>query len=1078
MTGTASAASAQGLRLRIFGVSLLLLSVAWAAPARADSPRLFNISTRGQVGTGADVMIAGLVIGPGYPDTVLIRAVGPSLAQYVPQGVAGLLEAPVLSLFDSSGKLIQSNQGWGNGNATAAIMNSAGAFPLLPGSADSALVVTLPAGAYTAQVSGAGDTTGLALLEIYEVGATPATARLINLSTRGQVGTSGNIMIPGFAVGPGGSSRTLLIRAAGPALAAMGVQGALADPALAVVDSSGSTIASNDNWGTPVANGHDAATLAAAFTQAGAFPFATGSLDSALMGTFAPGNYTVLVDGNNNSTGIALVEVYDITPSAPDFVTIAATDPSADTSGANPGAFTVTRTGDASEALTVNYAVSGTAVDGIDYQGLPGTVTIPAGSTSATIAVTPNSSLSGASSSTVVLTLSPGASYSVGAADSATVTIQNIPPTLYVAQIRPTANASGSTGTGVATILLSSDGSMASVSVSFSNLSSDEVVAHLAIGGDMNNGTYVLNLPDGQVSNLQWIPTAAGPYSAAQVVAALANGNLYVEIDSSEFPSGELGGQFIASAGSQGFLPPRPPPTIDLTSVSSADAPRFLIQATFGPTTADIGTLQSQGYESWIANQMALPGTSHRAATDADFAAFPVSKQTTASQQNRQAAWWMISLTAPDQLRQRVAFALSEIFVTSDVASSLANQADGLANYYDLLANDAFGNFRALLNDVTLSPAMGNYLNMLHNAKANPVKGTSADENYAREVQQLFTIGLSELQPDGTLVLDSNGLPIPTYDQNEIVQTANALTGWGYHSSASNPGFYGTPADFDDPMMLYPAFHDESQKTIVNGIVIPPNQTGTADLKMVLDALFNHPNTGPFICSQLIQRLVTSNPSPGYVYRVAQVFANDGNGTRGNLAAVIKAILLDYEARSLSEVNNPGFGKLKEPLLRVTGIYRAFGAASKEGRYPIFNPEAALDQAALRSPTVFNFFQPGYVQPGSLASAGLLAPEFQITTASTAISVPNYIYNSIYTPASPSASTIVLNLAPLAANASNPAAMVGTLNQLLCANQMSPQTQQSIENAIKSFPASTPAAAVAQAALYLAATSPDAAVQR
>jgi len=1049
-----------------------------SAFARADSPRLFNISTRGQVGTGPDIMIAGLVIGPGSPDTVLIRAVGPSLAQFVPQGMTGLLSAPVLSLFDSSGTLIQSNQGWGNGNATAAIMSTAGAFPLLPGSADSALVVTLPAGAYTAQVAGAGGATGLALLEIYEVGATPATARLINLSTRGDVGTSGNIMIPGFAIGPGSGSKTLLIRAAGPALTGYGVQGALPDPTMSVVDSAGSAIASNDNWGTPVGNGVDDAFLSAAFTQAGAFPFAAGSLDSALIGTFPPGNYTVLVSGNNNLMGIALIEVYDITSNSPESVSIAATDANADTSGANPGAFTVMRTGDDTEALTVNYSVGGSAVDGIDYQGLAGTVTIPAGALSATIPVTPNASLSAASSSTVVLTLSPGGSYTVGAESSATVTIQNIAPTLYVAQIRPTANAPGSTGTGVATILLSADGTLASVSVSFSDLSSDEVVAHLAIGGDMNNGTYVFNVPDGQVSKLQWTPTAAGSYSAAQVVAALATGNLYVEIDSAQYPSGELGGQFITGAGSQTFAPPAPPPAIDLSSVSDADAPRFLTQATFGPTTADVGALQAQGYSNWIAAQMALPETSHRAATDADFAAYPANKQTSASQQNRQAAWWKISLTAPDQLRQRVAFALSEVLVTSDVAASLSNQADGLASYYDLLASDAFGNFRTLLNDVTLSPAMGNYLNMLHNAKANPAKGISADENYAREVQQLFTIGLNELLPDGTLMLGSDGLPVPTYDQNEVVQMANALTGWGYHSSAANPSFYGTPADFNDPMMVYPAYHDETQKTIVNGTVIPANQTGAADLKMVLDALFNHPNTGPFICAQLIQRLVTSNPSPAYVYRVAQVFANDGSGVRGNLAAVVKAILLDYEARSITEANGAGFGKLKEPLLRMTGIYRAFGAASLEGRFPIFNPEVSLGQAALRSPTVFNFFEPGYVQPGSLAAAGLLAPEFQITTADTIISVPNYIYSSIYTPASPSASTIVLNLSTLTANASNPAAMVGTLNQLLCAGAMSSQTQQLIEAEIASLSSSTPAAALAQAALYLAATSPDAAIQR
>jgi len=892
------------------------------------------------------------------------------------------------------------------------------------------------------------------------------------------VGTSGNIMIPGFAVGPGSGSRSLLVRAAGPALTTVGVQGALADPAVSLVDSSANTIASNDNWGTPVGSAPDAATLGAAFTQAGAFPFAAASLDSAWMGTFNPGNFTVLVTGNNGSTGVALVEVYDITPSAPDLVTIAATQPNADTSGSNPGAFAVTRTGDAIDPLSVSYSVGGTAVDGIDYQGLSGTLTIPSGATSAAIPVVPNASLSGSSSSTVVLTLNAGGNYTVGAANAATVNIKYIPPILYIAQLRPTANASGSTGTGVATILLSANGSLASVTVSFSNLSSGEVVAHLAIGGDMNNGTYVLNLPQGQVNNLQWTPTAVGQYSAAQVISALTSGNLFVEIDSAQFPSGELGGQFITGNGSQVFTPPPPPPPIDLSAVSNADAPRFLTQATFGPTAADISTLQSQGYAGWISDQMGIRQTSHRVATDADFATYPANKQTTASQQNRQAAWWNLSLNAPDQLRQRVAFALSEILVTSDVASSLSNQADGLANYYDLLATDAFGNFRTLLQDVTLSPAMGNYLNMLHNAKANPVKGISADENYAREIQQLFTIGLSELQPDGSLVLDSNGLPIPTYDQNEIVQTANALTGWGYHSAAANPNFYGAAADFNNPMMPYPAFHDVTQKTIVDGIVIPANQTAAQDLKMLLDALFNHPNTGPFISSQLIQRLVTSNPSPAYVYRVAQVFANDGTGTRGNLAAVIKAILLDYEARALTEVNNSGFGKLREPLLRVTNIYRAFNAASKEGRYPIFNPENNLNQAALRSPTVFNFFDPGYVQPGTLASAGLLAPEFQITTASTAISVPNYIYNAVYTPATPSASTVVLDLSSLTANAANPAAMVATLNQLLCANEMDSQTQQLIESELKSLPASTSAAALAQAALYLAATSPNAAIQR
>ena len=740
----------------------------------------------------------------------------------------------------------------------------------------------------------------------------------------------------------------------------------------------------------------------------------------------------------------------------------------------------MTRTGDPNSALAVNYAVGGSAVNGFDYKGLTGTVTIPAFETYAAVTVAPNPTLNQASTSTVVLTLGGGSSYSVGAAATATVSIQFIAPTLYVSQIRPTAGAAGSAGSGVATILVSSDGSLASVSVSFSNLSSGEVVAQLELGGDTGNGTTLIDFPPGQISNMQWTPTGAGQYTTAQVMAALASGNVYVEIDSANYPGGELGGQFIVSTGSQVFSAPPPPPRIDLSSVPASDAPRFLTQATFGPTAADISSLESMGYSAWIANQMAVPETSHRAATDADAAAYPPTGQFPVVQSNRQAAWWLISLTAPDQLRQRVAFALSEIFVTSDVASQLANQPDGLANYYDLLAKDAFGNFRQLLQDVTLSPAMGNYLNMLRNAKANAAKGTSADENYAREVQQLFTIGLNELQPDGTLLLDATGLPIPTYDQFlEIVQTANVFTGWAYNSTASNPSFYGAATDFDDPMMLYPAYHDETQKTVVNGIVIPANQDGATDLKTELDALFNHPNTGPFLCSQLIQRLVTSNPSPAYVYRVAQVFANDGTGARGNLGAVVSAILLDYEACSAAMIGNTGYGKLKEPLLRMTGLYRAFGAAAQDGRFAIPNAQVALGEASLRSPTVFNFFDPGYVQQGTLAQAGLFAPEFEITTATTALTVPNDIYSAIYTAASPPATTIVLNLSSLTANAANPTAMVATLNQLLCANGMSAQTQQQIVSALSSIPASTPAATAAQMALYLpAATSPDAAIQR
>jgi uncharacterized protein (DUF1800 family) len=497
----------------------------------------------------------------------------------------------------------------------------------------------------------------------------------------------------------------------------------------------------------------------------------------------------------------------------------------------------------------------------------------------------------------------------------------------------------------------------------------------------------------------------------------------------------------------------------------------------------DINTLVSDGYNTWIASQMALPETSHLTETRADAAAFPNTGNYAITQNNRQEAWWKVSVTAPDQLRQRVAFALSEIFVVSDVASSLAEEPEALANYYDLLANDAFGTYRQLLQDVTLSPVMGNYLNMLRNAAANPAKGTSADENYAREVMQLFSIGLNYLNPDGSLVLDSTGQPIPTYNNNTIVQTANVLTGWSYASTLANPSFTGGAADWYDPMMLFPAFHDNTQKTLISltatgpAVVAPANEGGAADLNTLLNTLANNQNTGPFICRQLIQRLVTSNPSNGYVYRVAQVFANDGTGVRGNLAAVVKAILLDYEARSPEVLSDAGFGKLKEPLLRQTAIFRAFNATSQENRFPIFSADQTLGQAALRSPTVFNFYLPDYSPPGTLATGGLVAPEFQITTGTTAIVVPNTLYASIYTPSTPVASTIVLNLSSLT-SASSSSAMVGTLNLLFGGNNMGSAATQQIINALAALPASATSAQKAQAALELAITAPEGAVQQ
>ena len=650
--------------------------------------------------------------------------------------------------------------------------------------------------------------------------------------------------------------------------------------------------------------------------------------------------------------------------------------------------------------------------------------------------------------------------------------------TLYVANLRPLPGATTSTSSGTATILLSADNTNANVDVEFDNLTSAEITAHLTVGGTGANGTFVFALPTGQVTDRLWTFTPTGTFSTGALLTALKTGNLYVEIDTGTYPNGELGGQFVLGSGSQTFTPPPAPPVVNLNVVTQSDAARFLTQATFGPTLADVNTVATGGYAAWISAQLALPETSHLAATRADSVAFPNTSTFAVIENDRYAAWWKIGATAPDQLRQRVAFALSEILVVSDQSSALTNEPEALANYYDMLANDAFGNFRQLLQDVTLSPVMGNYLNMLENAAANPSKGTAADENYAREVMQLFTIGLNYLNPDGSLQLDSTGQPIPTYNQATIVQTANVLTGWAYQNTGKNPSFTGSPADWYDPMQLYPAFHDNTQKTIVNNVVVPANGGGAADLKIELDTLFNHQNTAPFFCRELIQRLVTSNPSPGYIYRVAQVFANNGSGVRGDLKAVVNAVLLDPEARSSTLLGNAGYGKLKEPLLRQTALYRAFNASAANGRFGISDTDNALGQTPLSSPTVFNFFLPSFVQPGDLASAGLFAPEFQITTASTAISVVNNLYSSIYTSATPSATTLVLDLTPLTTEATSSTALINSINLLFCGGNMTASTQQSITGALAALPASTTALARAQFALELGVTSPDAAIQQ
>src|SRR5258705_4684635 len=361
--------------------------------------------------------------------------------------------------------------------------------------------------------------------------------------------------------------------------------------------------------------------------------------------------------------------------------------------------------------------------------------------------------------------------------------------------------------------------------------------------------------------------------------------------------------QSCSGGGSGGLVPGPDPPA------SQEQAARFLTRATFGPSPADIDKLAVIGYTAWFAEQVHAPASLERPTVEAWRAGDP-----NTSQDQRLMMWWRNAIQRTDQLRQRAAFALSEIFVVSDVAGTLRDDPVGTAEYYDILVRDALGNYRTLLEDVTKSPAMGKYLSMLKNQKADPAHNIRPDENYAREALQLFSIGLDQLNPDGTPALDAGGERIPTYDQSVVEGFAATYTGWDY-AGATN---WDWPQENYRPMEPWEDYHETAAKTVLDGVVLPAGNTAQQDLTAALDLIFAHPNVGPFIARRLIQLLVTSNPSPAYVGRVAAVFADDGTGVRGNLLAVFKAILLDTDAVNGAADHPDTFGKLREPILRLT----------------------------------------------------------------------------------------------------------------------------------------------------------------
>lgn len=449
--------------------------------------------------------------------------------------------------------------------------------------------------------------------------------------------------------------------------------------------------------------------------------------------------------------------------------------------------------------------------------------------------------------------------------------------------------------------------------------------------------------------------------------------------------------------------------TISLSPASATPgekaAIRFLLQAAFGPDSkfVNVKEVQKLGYAGWLEAQFKKPVGLIQPFLNRLSAA----KRGRIYADSKAMAWWgqvMKSGATADPLRQRVGFALSEIFVISDAADTLGNTPLGMANYYDMLLKKSFGNFRDILSSVGMHPAMGIYLNALQNQKGDPVEGTFADENYAREVMQLFSIGLWELNPDGTRKLDSNGKPIPTYDNTTIANMARVMTGFSWGGPKAKD-FWDAPENYFVPMRMWDEYHDVGAKTIIGQISLPARTAsaspdtgaaGLADYNAAIDALFNHPNCAPFISKQLIQKLVTSNPSPAYVARVSAVFANNGQGVRGDMKAVVRAILLDSEARDPAKISDTVFGKMKENYLRTVNLVRALNARAANGVYALSYLDDIHYQQPMSAPSVFNFFKPGYAPSGPINDAGLVAPEFQILNSVTAFAIPSYHYDSLW----------------------------------------------------------------------------------
>lgn len=496
------------------------------------------------------------------------------------------------------------------------------------------------------------------------------------------------------------------------------------------------------------------------------------------------------------------------------------------------------------------------------------------------------------------------------------------------------------------------------------------------------------------------------------------------------------------------------------TTASLASAARLLDQATFGPTLSDIQHVQSVGLNGYLTEQFNTPPTLLPALSSAS-APTCTATNTAVCEQSE---WWKAVLTGPDQLRQRVAFALAEMFVVSTNGVN----PQSVITYQNMLATDAFSNFATIMNDVTVSTAMGGYLNMLQSNK--PGNGQIANENFARENMQLFTIGLNLLNQDGSLQLDSSGNPIPAYTEAQVQAFARAYTGWTYATSTGGvpTKFPNTAANYAVPMVALDSAHDTAAKILLNGITLPAGGTAQQDLKGALANLFNHPNVGPFVCRQLIQHLVASNPSRNYVSRVAGVFANNGKGVRGDMQSVVLAILLDPEARAGDTVEATEGGHLREGILYVTDAIRALGFAnlSSTGDYSALgNSSGSLNEVPYAAGSVFNFFPPDYVIPDSTINAPEFAQENTSTGMQRLTLADDVVFNKM--------TGFTVNLSAtsgLGLTATNPGNLVDSLGILFMHGQMPAAMRSAIVNHIATL---TDLGQRVRVATYLVITSPQ-----